>query len=773
MTDPFCHHTLLSLTTTSIHIRSRLSFLLGLLLLSLISGPQFSHAESTGQASYVPATGILDLPSVTVDGQQHSWVLRENKTSKGRFTLIAETASNMDDADAAIYSKKTSSLAIPAVLSGNKILRLKLQGNPQDGFSLIQQEVIKTLAKPISAKTSGEPVGEVIFLEGLAYTKNGSSNIPLEKGSTIYQNNIIITEQESRVEIHFHDGTILAMDQNSRIVIDDYVFDTKRPDKSKLLLLMGKGAMRVISGKIAKINPERFHIKSPLATIGIRGTDVAVFTGPAGDQVFLLDISAGHSLTVADRRGNSRILGKSKSAVDLAPGKIISSVRALTKDELAEILDRTPVNTHADAGVQAESLIIDQIEYKSYMRRFTGSQEPAETHWIMFELPRKPEPEIKPADQKTTDPEKKVDRYKFDIESYKPLECFKCHDHYFEESIQKPYVHLPYLKKDCPICHVALDYRRALNIKPLDKYKFVVPQESPDSGNWQFSEYVQRDIIEELNIVEGEYIYLEAINENGQVQYQKIYLPEYENLWEIDTDPRPPKISDVKVEVHRDLLISATISWKTDKLTDSILQYGMQSFNQPPIKDTGLGYFHKVNLPALKADRQYQFSITAGDVFGGKTFSDVQVFTTGKSTRTAPISVGQAPLKVSNLFFRHGDRYVVNLTANQPVTLSLGYLDTKDWIIPPGHPKITTRSEMNIEICHNCHEYRDGHKVNTPPRNGMVIPKEYPTLLDGRTTCMSCHIGHSGSIKNRVRKASKKELCLGCHHGQKIFSNKK
>ena len=55
--------------------------------------------------------------------------------------------------------------------------------------------------------------------------------------------------------ITFKDDTRVKVNENSRLLIDDFVFDPKASDAGKLALKVGAGTVRYASGQIAKNNP--------------------------------------------------------------------------------------------------------------------------------------------------------------------------------------------------------------------------------------------------------------------------------------------------------------------------------------------------------------------------------------------------------------------------------------------------------------------------------------------------------------------------------------
>jgi hypothetical protein len=96
-----------------------------------------------------------------------------------------------------------------------------------------------------------------------------------------------------RIGITFLDSSIIRLTEHSKIVIDEYIYDAD-PSKSKMVLQMASGTARFITGALGRINKENILIKTPSATIAIRGTDFTTTVDELGRSlVILLPDSSG------------------------------------------------------------------------------------------------------------------------------------------------------------------------------------------------------------------------------------------------------------------------------------------------------------------------------------------------------------------------------------------------------------------------------------------------------------------------------------------------
>ena len=90
-----------------------------------------------------------------------------------------------------------------------------------------------------------------------------------------------------RIAIEFLDSSTLKLTEHSKVVIDEYIYDPD-PNKSKLALSMASGTARFITGALGGINKNNIAIRTPSATIAIRGTDFTTTVDELGRSLIIL-----------------------------------------------------------------------------------------------------------------------------------------------------------------------------------------------------------------------------------------------------------------------------------------------------------------------------------------------------------------------------------------------------------------------------------------------------------------------------------------------------
>ncbi len=141
--------------------------------------------------------------------------------------------------------------------------------------------LIGVAAHPAAAQ---DAIGSVSRLQGVAT----GANEALDVGSSVFLNQEVSTGEEARLELAFADGTQLTLGENAKMILDTFVYNpAEGTGKMKLAVV---GAFRFVSGQVSKQPNKEVAVTTPVATVGIRGTEF--WGGPIDDQalgVFLID----------------------------------------------------------------------------------------------------------------------------------------------------------------------------------------------------------------------------------------------------------------------------------------------------------------------------------------------------------------------------------------------------------------------------------------------------------------------------------------------------
>ena len=149
-------------------------------------------------------------------------------------------------------------------------------------------------------------IGTVSSLSGSnAQIERSNSRSVLTRTSSIESNDLVQIGSDTNAEIKFVDNTNVKITPNSRLLIDDFVFDPRRSDAGRIGLRVALGSVRYASGQIARNNPQQVNIATPTATIAVRGTDFSMTVDETGRSMVVMLPSCNSE----DRLRNFEIVG--------------------------------------------------------------------------------------------------------------------------------------------------------------------------------------------------------------------------------------------------------------------------------------------------------------------------------------------------------------------------------------------------------------------------------------------------------------------------------
>ena len=90
------------------------------------------------------------------------------------------------------------------------------------------------------------------------------------------------------IGITFEDNTKVRVTEHSKLVIDDFVYDPKAKGAGKLAMKVALGTVRYASGSVAKENAQNVNIRTPTATVAVRGTAFTMTVDEVGASMMVL-----------------------------------------------------------------------------------------------------------------------------------------------------------------------------------------------------------------------------------------------------------------------------------------------------------------------------------------------------------------------------------------------------------------------------------------------------------------------------------------------------
>jgi hypothetical protein len=113
----------------------------------------------------------------------------------------------------------------------------------------------------------------------------------------IFSGDTINTDGTGRAQIRFTDGAYVSLQPQTQFRVDEYRYSGTADGQEKGFFSLLKGGLRTITGVIGHSNRDSYQVNTPIATIGIRGTE------------YLANLVNGLELSIGD--GSIFVLNKS------------------------------------------------------------------------------------------------------------------------------------------------------------------------------------------------------------------------------------------------------------------------------------------------------------------------------------------------------------------------------------------------------------------------------------------------------------------------------
>jgi hypothetical protein len=123
------------------------------------------------------------------------------------------------------------------------------------------------------AAWAGQVVGVVEHLSGPLMDRKADGTVKvLAAKSEVESGDTLVAEKNTYAQLRFIDNSEITLRPGTTFKIDNFAYDADKPDGDSAVFSLVKGGLRSITGLLGKRNKEKFSLKTPTATIGIRGT---------------------------------------------------------------------------------------------------------------------------------------------------------------------------------------------------------------------------------------------------------------------------------------------------------------------------------------------------------------------------------------------------------------------------------------------------------------------------------------------------------------------
>ena len=124
--------------------------------------------------------------------------------------------------------------------------------------------------------------GQVQFVSGSVkiVSAAGSESVPA-KGARVAEGDSVATGQDSMAQIKMRDGATLVVQSNTLATVEVFRYAGVEDGNERFVLRIHRGGIRGITGAVGRTNKQNYRLETPIAQMGVRGTDHESYFFPA------------------------------------------------------------------------------------------------------------------------------------------------------------------------------------------------------------------------------------------------------------------------------------------------------------------------------------------------------------------------------------------------------------------------------------------------------------------------------------------------------------
>ena len=148
--------------------------------------------------------------------------------------------------------------------------------------------------------------GTVEFVTGDARIQRGTTDLPAVKDARVESGDALVTGADGRMRVRMANGESIALHPNTKFSIDEFTLPISegRPETGRSFYTFVRGGFDAVVASIGRRDTTSYRVKTPVATMGIRGTAYTMVWSPEGLYVKVTEGSvtltnASGTITVA------------------------------------------------------------------------------------------------------------------------------------------------------------------------------------------------------------------------------------------------------------------------------------------------------------------------------------------------------------------------------------------------------------------------------------------------------------------------------------------
>lgn len=136
---------------------------------------------------------------------------------------------------------------------------------------------VAALLTYVPSASAQSVVGDIVFASGEVHLANAGAARTPKVGEPIKQGDELITKADGYIYVKTRDQGFVSLRPNTAVQFDIYEYAADKPQESRIKTTLKYGVLRSVSGVGAQSAKDKYRLNTPVAAIGIRGTDFTVF----------------------------------------------------------------------------------------------------------------------------------------------------------------------------------------------------------------------------------------------------------------------------------------------------------------------------------------------------------------------------------------------------------------------------------------------------------------------------------------------------------------
>lgn len=175
-------------------------------------------------------------------------------------------------------------------------------------------------------------IGRVTAIRGDVKITRGIALYQAHKNLEIEEKDTFFTSKNGSMQITFSDNSVITLGKNSIFKVEEYLYNEKHRKSNKAKFKFRKGFFKSITGRIGKLAPKNFAIKTKNSTIGVRGTEITGISTQTDENI----VCTHGEIEVTALSTNKKYIAKANEQIKIKLDPKVDYLVATTVDVLIQ-----------------------------------------------------------------------------------------------------------------------------------------------------------------------------------------------------------------------------------------------------------------------------------------------------------------------------------------------------------------------------------------------------------------------------------------------------